>query len=104
MNRLTRKHRHNSYTICTEIRNADLNKAIEKLGQLEDLQEELGCPLEVVFKALEEGICVKHNTLANSCYLIKLTKGFAFTYWSSFGVDNIYLKDYQKTWWLKGEK
>lgn len=31
---------------------------IFKLGQLEDLEDKLGCSLEVVFKALKEGIIV----------------------------------------------
>jgi hypothetical protein len=37
----------------------DYDCCVEKLGKLEDLEEELGCPLEVVFKAIEEGIIVK---------------------------------------------
>ena len=32
------------------------NYSIDKLGKLEDLEEELGCPLEIVFQALTKGI------------------------------------------------
>jgi hypothetical protein len=39
-----------------------------KLGHLEDLEEELGIPLEVLFKALKEGIWTKGGYY-DSCYL-----------------------------------
>ena len=32
------------------------DKVYNKLGKLEDIEDELGCPLDVVFKALKEGI------------------------------------------------
>ncbi len=104
-------------------------EAIKKLGRLEDLEEELGCPLEVVFKALEEGI--EYEIEITTYYVIgdtiptkrlekrknikeiklkKYINKFAFFVpydYSRAGIvqnDIIYLKDYQKTWWLKGEK
>lgn len=100
-----------------------------KLGKLEDLEEELGCPLEVVFKALTKGIeyeieittyyavgdtiPIKRLEKRKNIREIKLKKyidKFAFLVpydYSRDGIlqnDIIYLKDYKKTWWLKGEK
>lgn len=102
---------------------------IEKLGRLEDIEEELGCPLEVVFKALTKGIeyeikittyyavgdtiPTKRLEKRKNIQEIKLKKYIdKFTFfvpydYSRGGIvqnDIIYLKDYQKTWWLKGEE
>lgn len=52
MSRLTEKNKfdiHYSISISKNL----LQSAYDKLGKLEDLEEEIGCPLEVVFKALE---------------------------------------------------
>jgi hypothetical protein len=80
---------------------------IQKLGKLEDLEEELGCPLEVVLKALKNGIVDIENHEHRHIHLrdngtSNYPKGwmfhtFHFTYEFS-------LSDYKKTWWLKGEK
>lgn len=78
-----------------------------KLGKLEDIEEELGCPLEVVFKALKEGIyCVDYDNQIIRKFQAPLcfnstSKQF---YWSGNNIGYPDLKDYQKTWWLKGEK
>lgn len=106
-----------------------LNEKTLKLGRLEDIEEELGCPLEVVFRALEEGIVINEEGYVNSAYnnkkfnaeedshyncltLFKVETGYYFE-----EIDHPYgdpecgdigccveLSDYQKTWWLKGEK
>ena len=64
MTRLTKKHK-NLY-----IKNDDLfeHDIIQKLGKLEDLEEQLGCPLEVMFKALDEGIIINEEGYVNSAY------------------------------------
>lgn len=52
--------------ICSISEDADyLTKCYQKLGKLEDIEEELGIPLEVLFKALKEGIWVKHRPFEN---------------------------------------
>jgi hypothetical protein len=43
-------------------------RAIKKLGILEDIEEELGISLEVLFKALKEGVWTKGGYY-DSCYL-----------------------------------
>ena len=81
--------------------------AINKLGRLEDIEEELGCPLEVVFKAIEDGVYIEVEHLPdvierprlyysddNKCYCLEML----------YGEYVVKLSDYQKNWWLKGEK
>lgn len=103
-----------------------LKETVRKLGKLEDLEEELGCPLEVVFEAIEKGIEVipyqdKYGdmTLWNTRKPLKLCDEFSsmnfeepnlvlheewgFSQISGCYQCSVLLKDYQKTWWLKGE-
>lgn len=63
MERLTKNY---SGDYCTE----DVNEweITCKLGHLEDLEEELGISLEVLFKALKEGVWTKGGYY-DSCYL-----------------------------------
>lgn len=79
----------------------------EKLGKLEDLEEELGCPLEVVFKVLKgEKILFKNEEYYGSLRWNFYTNGFVFDLNTNTEITNFYLKtnDYGKEWWLKGEK
>ena len=39
----------------------DMNKALNKLCKLEDIEEELGIDLITLFKALKEGIFINDN-------------------------------------------
>lgn len=85
---------------------------INKLGQLEDLEESIGCPLEVVFKALKQcyiyvdmGI-FEHPRIKDiqkqKVNFINFTgEYFHIGYTHDYGVA---LCDYGKTWWLKGDK
>lgn len=75
-----------------------------KLGKLEDLEEEIGCPLEVVIKALKEGI---YYIYPNGN--IVLERSFKLNHYSSGWCLikpklNFKLEDYKKTWWLKRDK
>lgn len=108
MSRLTKKFNDNSgYEIKeygAEFNEVKLNAyldAVDKLGKLEDLEEELGCPLEVVIKALKEGIYQsdggrrKYPTIEYN----GATKKFYFAFGTYCNVE-----DYKKTWWLKEDK
>lgn len=92
------------------------------------LSEELGCLLEVMFKAMTIGIIVEnHEDLIETGhsdrkdkYVYFSTEEIYLKNWQSHGIKNttncfqitygddsewcVYLKDYGKTWWLKGEK
>lgn len=82
-----------------------------------ELTEELGCPLEVVFNALKDKeIIVKHTigfpSQVNNLKTHRISglqfNGTNFIFWlydilcsSEFSVE---LKDYRKTWWLTRER
>ncbi len=80
-----------------------------KLGKLEDLEEQLGCPLEVVFKALTERIVFKHRItqqilLGRKPELVFRDNEYRFYIgYHTFGQE-VKLSDYQKTWWLPKDK
>lgn len=112
MSRLTKKLDEGFYVSnapCTD----DLKN---KLGKLEDLEDELGCPLHVVFKALKDNhIIFKHVVGLNNpsinlethkvLGLICIGGKFGLELCDGVFGDEFYVdtKDYQKTWWLKGE-
>ena len=82
--------------------------AIEKLGQLEDMEEELGIDLVTLFKALKDGIWLKHKdgvvVKARVNYIGE--RHLAFIGYSSVGAewgfpdveDYFPYKDYGVTW------
>ena len=91
-------------------------QCVEKLGKLEDIEQELGIPLEVLFKALKDGIwsTIKLNRLhkENQIFqfehislklfeegwgLVDLRQSFGETLTGTL----VLLKDYGKTWWLE---
>ena len=89
------------------------NKVYNKLGKLEDLEDELGCPLEVREKTLNSFYCPKFENdkkLVNYyVYAFSSEELFVRLIYNSY--DDIYneettvlLEDYQKTWWLKGDR
>ena len=82
----------------------------------QDLEEQIGCPLDVVFKALKNGfkfkisshkLGTKQETVEQIIYC-----DYAYIYYAndikewciSTINDYFYLKDYQKIWWLKEDK
>lgn len=78
-----------------------------KLCELEDLEEQIGCPLEVVFKALTNGVYVKDfpnesNTL--KMFGLNLTNIENEWYMITKFYANVKVKDYKKTWWLRKDK
>ena len=91
----------------------DKQEFINKLGELEDLEEELGCPLEVAFKALKNGFYDKYG----NWYKTETDK-FNLNYdwplsnpndkYLIFDIEDTYdyfkLADYKKTWWLKEDR
>lgn len=89
--------------------NENLVKDIEKYWKLE---QELGCPLKVVFEMLENGITFENKGVKLRSDDIRLfyfnnkwiMRAYAFVQgWGSNAYD-FELKDYGKRWWLKGEK
>lgn len=86
--------------------NEHLTKDIEKYWELE---QQLGCHLDVVFKALKEGICVEDIELGifdefprPRLYYSDDFKCFSFE--CCHGSHYEYLRNYKKTWWLASDK
>jgi hypothetical protein len=86
-------------------------QCVEKLGKLEDIEQELGIPLEVLFKALKKGkvwACENslwgysyHNVVGfnlNEVILQSKVCSYSDCDW------DIDLKDYGKTWALTKEE
>ena len=90
--------------------------AIDKLGQLEDIEEELGIDLITLFKAFKEGkIFIKlgepyYGETVECCYHFQLDR-FPFNYSlrCQYGIscekrELVYLNGYGKTWALTKEE
>ena len=83
-----------------------IEEAVDKLGQLEDIEEELGIDLITLFKAIsnEKGIWKKvygTKDFVNTRAMLTCE----FGKWRIYDKEWIYeLKDYGKTWWLEKPK
>lgn len=110
--RLTKNGKYNNYE---PIKPSNLYPAIDKLGQLEDIEEELGIDLETLLKALKNGIYVKvGNKIKRTHWCISLNANGMYGeretyYWFAYRVngfdfpdtyERLKLKDYGKTWAL----
>ena len=82
-------------------------QCLEKLYDLEDLEQDLGCPLEVVFKALK-GINYE-NEFGDFCRCqrprLYYSDDLKCWCWELFfGGYVLPLKDHKKSWWLDKTK
>lgn len=84
-------------------------ECLSKLGQLEDIEDELGIDLITLFKALENGFYVKgeiekqYIDFENSLNAIAFKNGEMF-YGHKWSYQYVKLKDYGKTWALTKEE
>lgn len=112
--RLTKK---NDYGYTLEIKGVDTSfgqKAIivgdtaTKLGQLEDIEEELGIDLLTLIKAFRSGIYVKIDGEIDYIQYVSIFKKRKWhlysssTFWGKY--DICLVKDYGKTWALTKEE
>lgn len=108
MDRLTKKriNSNNDYSIYLKKDFTEsLCQAIQKLGKLEDLEEQLGCPIDVVFKALNDGIYYGDNANWMMWVAVDLHINLEGEYVLYFSDEEYLLtKDYKKTWWLKEDR
>ena len=80
-----------------------------KLRKIEDIEEELGCPLEVMFKALKQMFVFnKENEKIELLFVLLSNKSnglylYGFVEDTTQGVF-LSLKDYGKTWMLTKEE
>lgn len=76
----------------------------EQLRKYWKIEEELGIPLEVLFKALKDGFWFKDYGRVFFAKQAGVFNGVSGTYWFS-GIDTmIKVKEYGKTWWLEEPK
>ena len=109
MSRLTEKYG-NDYGFTKSFKDLDhLQLVADKLGGLEDLEEELGCPLEVLFKLVNQNELYYqfYNELQHwTSVKVDLRKKVV---WYCKQVGGHYacsqpLSNYGKTFWLKEDK
>ena len=87
--------------------NIDNEEIFNKLGKLEDIEQELGIPLEVLFKALKDGIWYRNDYYNPSQIDFNFNfKHLIVKYWFKGWEDSdcLEIKDYGKTWWLEEPK
>lgn len=86
-----------------------------KLGQLEDLEEELGIDLLTLFKALKDGVWISIDNVFFNKLIYKSSSELSLKfylgkwyicYYNSLnkGVFYLDLKGFNKTWWLEKPK
>lgn len=78
----------------------NLDPIVDKLGRLEDLEDELGIDLVTLFKALKEGF-VDENEEYHHFSNLFIDEIEIF---DSYEKVSFYLKDYGKTWALTKEE
>ena len=108
--RLTKKKKHyDSTDIDTEYKleeDVNVGEAVDKLGQLEDIEEKLGVDLLTLFKAKKQGIYCLEQPGNKIVYLQPFYVGmdnfgsWHYTKWTS---EKLF-KDYGKTWALTKEE
>lgn len=106
MERLTKKHDGSgSYTQFGDkyIPNHNIRhkQCVEKLGKLEDIEAELGIPLEVLFKALKDGVIIDDEEYQTFLMYDEVTNSYCF---KCGGWGKYFLKDHGKTWALTREE
>lgn len=121
MGRLTEKMNNEHYQYkcsinCFEYGDGDL-EIFDKLGKLEDIEEELGIPLEVLFKALKDGAYTKIDGQIWKCNNINIYYSDYFKKYllEAYCIENIEtfkhsyehqlnIEDYGKNWSLTKEE
>ena len=85
-----------------------LNNSLRKAEIYDSLSNKLSCPLEVIFKAIENEIIDKKGKHRN----VSLSYGFIGShkkeyYFNAYDYDDtiiLPLRDYKYTWWLKKDR
>ena len=83
-----------------------IGACIDKLGKLEDLEEKLGCPLEVLSSIYNNGFYVDilDYVPPYRIYRIDIFKKEITFYDEEANCFSVKLCNYKKTWWLKEDR
>ena len=87
------------------------NMIFNKLGKLEDIEEEFGCPLDAIFKALKDRKLVSINAISSEKPEITLGiykilglmfdgENYVLYIYKDNNLTYVYTKDFGKTWML----
>lgn len=84
----------------------DIQLDIDKLNRIYDLEKELGITLEVLFKALKDGIWTNEYEKRDGrkIWLRNYDGKLILEVSNRFCFDVYYPEDYGKTWWLEKPK
>ena len=105
----------NTYDKYDGIPNNEFDSICDELIAYKQLEEKIGCPLEVLFKALKNGIYKYmwfdvNNPVFRHFEELETDGEYLFFEYlkhDTYGQDengDVYLKDYKKTWWLRKDK
>ena len=77
-----------------------------KLGELEDIEEEIGIDLITLFKALKDGVWTKFNNEISKCdeCEYQMLDIYIYFYWNNGKHLVFLLTDYGRTWALTKEE
>ena len=115
MSRLTEKFSHNGFEYMATGFGSNNPYAIDKLGKLEDLEEQLGCPLEVIAHLVmykpfyyedENGNLhtIDSYELTNKNLIFYMSWKDYDIYLGETGDIEIPLSDYKQCFWLREDK
>jgi hypothetical protein len=76
---------------------------IDKLGKLEDLEEQIGCPLDVFFKLVKQ-VKINFNGTMTGYFVFYNLLHKRFEIRNEETMDLFPLTDYKKKFWLKEDK
>ena len=94
MERLTKKNETNALSYSEE----EKTQAIIKLSKYEDLEEQIGCPLEVALSTSEVEV-VQNNEICKSQIMGVNNHAKSIMIGSSYSYSEFPLSLYGKTWW-----
>lgn len=105
MERLTTKWKTNrGFEYCFNGNSSVNHRELKKLGELEDLEEELGCPLEVRERAFNDGFYDENGNRYTCEHYVPYLKSM-HTRGIMLGKEKHFkLKDYKVTWFLRKDK
>lgn len=76
-----------------------------KLGQLEDIEEDLGCPLIALSIISKNGFYCEYGYIApRHIYRIDIFRKEILYYDEDKNCFSVKLSDHKKTWWLKEDR
>lgn len=96
----------NTYDRYDGIPSNEFDNICDELIKYKDLEEEIGCPLEVRCKVVKNTSIfaeLGYRKISNE-WLVGEISSDGFICWQKYAIRRYFWKDYKKTWWLKENK